>query len=61
MAERPDFLLTGHAHFPGDQLVGPVRRINPGALYRADEFTVALLDSESGELKIMKVELSDYG
>src|SRR5262245_56587090 len=37
LAERPDFLLFGHSHFPSDQLVGLVRRINPGALHRADE------------------------
>jgi putative phosphoesterase len=55
LAERPDFLLSGHAHFPSDQVVGQVRRINPGSLYRADEFTVAVLDLETGELQLLQV------
>jgi putative phosphoesterase len=55
LAEQPDFLLSGHAHFPSDQQVGPVRRINPGALHRADEFTVAVLDLASGELEVLRV------
>jgi hypothetical protein len=32
-----------------------VRRINPGALHRADEFTVAVLDVASGELQLLRV------
>lgn len=55
LGKRPDVLLTGHAHSPSDVVVDSVRRINPGALYRADEFTVALLDLESGELRFLRV------
>jgi predicted phosphodiesterase len=51
LAERPDYLLSGHSHAPSDVQDGAVRRINPGALHRADEFTVAILDLASGELK----------
>jgi predicted phosphodiesterase len=47
--------LSGHAHFPSDQFVGSVRRINPGALHRADEFTVAVLELGSGELQLLRV------
>jgi putative phosphoesterase len=54
LAERPDYLLSGHSHFPSDQLVGAVRRINPGALHRADEFTVAVLDLATGELRVLR-------
>ena len=42
LAGRPNFLLTGHSHIPSDTTADGVRRINPGALHRADEFTVAL-------------------
>ena len=35
---------------------GAIRRINPGALHRADEFTVAVLDLETGELRFLRVE-----
>lgn len=55
LAEQPDYLLSGHAHYPGDAIVGSVRRINPGALHRTDEFTVALLELESGRLQLLRV------
>lgn len=55
LAQRPDLLLTGHAHSPSDAIISGVRRINPGALHRADEFTVALLDLNSGELRLLRV------
>ncbi|HJZ94302.1 MAG TPA: metallophosphoesterase family protein [Gemmataceae bacterium] len=55
LAARPDYLLCGHSHSASDGLMGTVRRINPGALHRADEFTVAVLEVESGELRILNV------
>lgn len=56
LSEQPDFLLSGHSHFPSDEIIGKVRRINPGALHRADVFTVAVLELKSGELKMLRVE-----
>jgi len=55
LAEQPEFLLSGHSHFPRDVVVGGVRRINPGALHRADEFTVAVLELAFGELQLLRV------
>jgi putative phosphoesterase len=55
LAERPDYVLSGHSHIASDEVIGSVRRINPGALFRADEFTVAVLDVESGELRFLRV------
>ncbi len=55
LANRPDILLTGHTHFAFDRIEGGVRRINPGALHRADVFSVALLDLTSGDLQILPV------
>lgn len=55
LADRPDYLFTGHSHFPSDVLVGSVRRINPGALHRADEFTAAVLELATGELRWVRV------
>jgi hypothetical protein len=55
LADRPDYLLSGHSHSPSDVQDGAVRRITPGALHRAEEFTVALLDLASGELKRLSV------
>lgn len=50
LALRPDYLLSGHSHLASDRLEGATRRINPGALHEADEFSVALLDLETGSL-----------
>ena len=56
LAARPDYLLTGHSHIAADSLEGGVRRINPGALHRANEYSVALLETESGEVRFVPVE-----
>jgi putative phosphoesterase len=55
LAQQPDYLLFGHSHHASDVSDGAVRRINPGALYRADEYTVALLEVETGELQVLRV------
>ena len=44
LAAKPDYLLSGHSHIASDHRDGSLRRINPGALYRASKYTVALLD-----------------
>ena len=53
--QRHDFLLLGHTHVRADERVGRTRVINPGALHRAREKTVATLDTDSGELKFLVV------
>ena len=55
LSENPDYLLTGHSHIASDSTVGSVRRINPGALHRADEFTVAVLNLQTDKLLFLKV------
>jgi putative phosphoesterase len=55
LAARPDYLLSGHSHLLADEMHDGVRRINPGALYRADRFTVALLDLATDDLKFLDV------
>ena len=51
----PDLLLTGHSHQRMDCVEGSTRRINPGALHRAREFTVVLFDTEKDELQFLPV------
>ena len=51
--QRHDYLLQGHTHVPADQRVGRVRVINPGALHRAREKTVALLDIGTNRLTFL--------
>ncbi|GAC1333606.1 MAG: metallophosphoesterase [Isosphaeraceae bacterium] len=51
-----DFLLYGHTHAAADDLHGSTRWINPGALHRASEWTVALLDLKTAESRFVKVQ-----
>ena len=54
--QRFDYLLQGHTHVPADQRVGKTRCINPGALFRARQKTVALLNTETEVLRHMSLE-----
>ncbi len=51
----PDYLLSGHSHEARDWMQGTTRRINPGALHCADEYSVALLDLVTGDVKFISV------
>lgn len=55
LAAGPDYLLYGHSHLAADARDGPTRRINPGALHRAREWTVALLDLRADALRFLAV------
>ena len=52
----PDYLMFGHSHRPTDETDGPTRWINPGALHRATDWTVAVLDLADGSLLSLKVD-----
>ena len=49
------YVFQGHTHVPKDERVGDVRVINPGALHRAAVKTVALLNTEDGALRYLRV------
>ena len=51
-----DYALSGHTHKRLDGRRGRTREINPGALHRAAEKTVALLDLASDKLEFLTVE-----
>jgi putative phosphoesterase len=55
LAAEPDYLFSGHSHIATDQREGKTRRINPGALQRAHEYTVALLDLDTDDLRFLTV------
>ena len=55
--QRHDYLITGHTHVKRDERVGKIRWINPGALHRAREKTVAVLDPGTDILKFLRVEI----
>lgn len=50
-AQQHNYLFQGHTHLRSDQRVGRTRIINPGALHRATQKSVATLDLESDTLK----------
>ncbi len=51
-----DYLLHGHTHLCDDRYEGRTRIINPGALHRAAEKTVALLDLTTDLLEFLVVK-----
>jgi putative phosphoesterase len=53
--QKIDYLFLGHTHETLDQRNGKLRIINPGALYRAAVKTVAVLDTETDELRFITV------
>lgn len=55
LADAPDYQFQGHTHVAADARAGPTRRINPGALHRAPEFTVALLEINTDTLRSYKI------
>lgn len=54
-ALEPDYFLFGHSHDKLDERRGPTRFINPGAIHRAGEFSVALLNLKTDDLKFLEV------
>ncbi|MGE3818744.1 MAG: metallophosphoesterase [Isosphaeraceae bacterium] len=53
--QEPDYLFLGHSHQRDDHREGPTRWINPGALHRAPEWTVALLDLDTDALTVLRL------
>jgi uncharacterized protein len=56
-AQAHDYLFHGHTHVRRDERVGKTRVINPGALHRASEKTVALLDLAEDRLEYLRIQL----
>lgn len=53
IAGSPDYLLTGHTHEPLTSWQGSTHRICPGALYRANPPTFAILNLETDEVEFI--------
>ncbi|MGB7160476.1 MAG: metallophosphoesterase family protein [Tepidisphaeraceae bacterium] len=53
--QRHDYLFLGHSHVRADARTGRVRVINPGALHRAKEKTVATLDTSTDLLRFITI------
>lgn len=55
LGQQPDYLLSGHTHVAVNEVVRGVSCINPGALHRTSEYTVALLDLATNDLQWLPV------
>jgi hypothetical protein len=55
LAEGVDYLCHGHSHRQRDEMVGPTHVVNPGALFRAAEYTVAVLDTATDRVEFHRV------
>ncbi|MCK4872067.1 MAG: metallophosphoesterase family protein [Phycisphaerales bacterium] len=55
LSDGVDFLLHGHTHVARDDVIAGTRVINPGALHRVSERTVALLTPRNGRLRFITV------
>jgi uncharacterized protein len=51
-----DYLFYGHTHVADERQTDNTRVINPGALHRARQKTLIVLDLESGETETVAVE-----
>jgi putative phosphoesterase len=51
----PDYVLSGHSHIAADRREGLIRRINPGALHEADEYSVALLNLATDAVEFLRL------
>lgn len=56
VAAAPDYVCFGHSHHKSDERRGSIRWINPGALHRASEWTVAVLDLGTDNLRFLAVQ-----
>ncbi len=50
-----DYVFTGHTHVKRDERIGKTRIINPGAVYRASQPTVACLDLNDDVLEDLPI------
>ncbi len=55
IATGADYVVHGHTHEARDDREGEARVINPGALHRASDFSVALLDTEADRVQFLRI------
>jgi uncharacterized protein len=62
LSERKhDYLFHGHTHVARDQKLNGMRVINPGALHRSARPTVAVLDTQTGQVRLIPVNAGGQG
>jgi len=53
--QQYDYVLHGHTHIRRDELCGKTKVINPGALFSADDYSIAFLTPETGEVEFVEI------
>lgn len=56
LADGVDYLIHGHTHAIRDEMIDRTRVINPGALFRAQRYTAALLDPVADRLSLLTID-----
>ena len=51
-----DYVLHGHTHVKRNEIVGRTKVINPGALFMAQEYSIAFLNVETSEVEFVTIE-----
>lgn len=51
----PDYFFSGHTHCALDETVNGIRFINPGALHRASDYSIATLNLITGEAQFRPI------
>lgn len=51
-----DYIIKGHTHFFENYVSNKSRIINPGALYRGEDCSVAILDTETDRVEMIRIE-----
>ncbi|HQK08157.1 MAG TPA: hypothetical protein PLR54_10890, partial [Spirochaetota bacterium] len=52
-----DYIIKGHTHVFENYLSGKTRIINPGALYRGEELTIAILDTATDKVEKIRIDI----
>ena len=55
-SNKYDYVLTGHTHIKSDEISGKTRVINPGALFRVNDYTIALLDIDKDKVEFINIK-----
>ena len=55
LQQKVAYLCYGHTHTAADHRQGPTRLINPGALFRARQLSIGLLDTNRDELSFLQL------
>ena len=55
-SNKYDYVLTGHTHIKRDEKVGKTPVINPGALFRVNNYTIALRDIGKDKVEFINIK-----